>query len=142
MDFQNNTKVSVGLAYAAGTASRNGAIIDMAGFEGVMAIIVLATQASSAVGDFHWEQDTAAAGGTMADLTGTAMVTGADDDDEVWISDLYRPLERYVRGVMTKDASHSQAETVVYIQYGGHKGPITTGADESERHISPAEGTK
>jgi len=142
MDFMRNTKVSVCLAYASSTAARNGAILDMAGYEGVMAIITLATQGASAVGDFHWEQDTAVGGGTMADLLGTAMVIGADDDDEVWISDLYRPQERYVRGVITKDASHAQAASVTYIQYGGHKGPITTGADESERTISPAEGTK
>jgi hypothetical protein len=143
MNLSKNIKVTQGLAYASGTSSRDGAELDMEGWDGVLAVICLHTMAAGAVGDFHWEQDTATGMAGAADLEGTAMAIGEDDDDEVWISDLYRPRERFVRGVITKDASHAQAENVVYIQYRGRKLPVSSaGADAFELHVSPAEGTK
>jgi len=81
--------------------------------------------------------------GSAADLTGTAIATADDDDDEIFVSDLYRPLERFVRIVVTKDASNAAAESAIYIQYKGKKLPVEDmGADEYELHVSPAEGTK
>lgn len=143
MNLSKDIKVTTCLDYASGTASRNGATLDMSGWDGVVAIIKHATIAGSAVGDFHWEQGAASNLSDAADLTGTAIAVADDDDDEVWVSDLYRPLERYVRGVITKDASHAQAETVIYIQYRGSKLPVSNaGADAFELHVSPAEGTK
>jgi len=131
------------LAYASGTASRNGATLDMQGYDGVLCIVTHATIAASAVGDVHWEQDSASGMGTAADLAGTAIAVADDDDDEVWVLDLYRPLERYVRAVVTKDASNAQAESLVYVQYRGRKAPVSNaGADEYELHVSPSEGTK
>ena len=143
MNLSKNIKVTACLVYASGTASRNGAILDMSGWDGVIALVQHGTIAGSAVGDVHWEQDTASGGGTMADLAGTAIAVADDDDDEVWVMDLYRPLERYVRAVVTKDGSHAQAETVTYIQYSGTKLPVEdAGADEYEIFASPSEGTK
>lgn len=143
MNLSRNVKFTTCLDYASGTAVREGAILDMAGWDGVIAIVKHATIAASAVGDVHWEQDTASAMGTAADLAGTAIVVAADDDDELWITDLYKPLERYVRLVVTKDTSNAQAESVIYCQYRGSKNPVTdAGADAFELHVSPAEGTK
>ena len=143
MNLGKNIKATVCLAYASGTAVREGAILDMAGWDGVIGVAHMATIAASAVGDIHWEQDTDSAGGTMTDLAGTAIATAADDDDEVFVSELYKPRERYVRMVVTKDTSNAAAESVMYYQYRGSKFPVTDmGADEYELHVSPAEGTK
>ena len=143
MNLSRHIKITDALDYASGTASRNGAILDMSGWDGVIAIVKCATIAASAVGDVHWEQDTAVGGGTMTDLAGTAMAIVAGDSDENFVGDLYRPRERYVRAVITKDASNAQAETVIYIQYSGAKLPVSSaGADNYELNISPAEGTK
>jgi hypothetical protein len=143
LNLSKNIKVTQCLAYASGTAVREGAILDMSGWDGVIAVVCHATIAASAVGDVHWEQDSAAGGGTMADLAGTAIAVAADDDDQTWVMDLYKPTERYVRAVVTKDASNAQAESVTYIQYRGSKLPVAdAGADEYELHVSPAEGTK
>jgi hypothetical protein len=143
MNLSKNIKVTTCLDYASGTASRNGAALDMEGWDGVLAIIKHATIAVSAVGDFHWEQGAQSNLSDAADLLGTAMAVAADDDNEVWVADLYRPRERYVRGVITKNGSNAQAETVIYIQYKGSKCPVSNaGADKYELHVSPAEGTK
>jgi len=143
MNLSKHVKITSALDYASGTATRNGAELDMSGWDGVLAIVKHATIATSAVGDIHWEQDIATGMASAADLTGTAIAIADDDDDQVFVSDLYRPLERYVRVVVTKDASNAQAESAIYIQYTGHKLPVSNmGADEYELHVSPAEGTK
>ena len=143
MNLSRHIKVTVGLAYASGTATRNGAELDMSGWDGVLMIMTTATVAAGAVGDLHAEQDTATGMGSAADLAGTAQAVGEDNDDEIYVLDLYRPLERFVRGVVTKDGSNAQAESLIYIQYTGRKLPVTDmGADNYELHVSPAEGTK
>jgi len=141
MNLSKHIKLTKCLAYASGTAARDGATLDMAGWDGVLAIVINATIASSAVGDFHWEQG--ATDPPTTDLAGTAIAIVAGDSDKVVVSDLYRPQKRYVRGVITKDASHAQAESVIYLQYRGRKVPVTNmGADSYELQVSPAEGTK
>lgn len=145
MSLLNDLKVTTALDYASGTATRNGATLDMADWDGVIAIVKHAVIAAGAVGDIHWEQDTASGMGTAADLAGTAIAVADDDDDQIFVSDLYRPQERYVRVVVTKDAANAQAESAIYIQYKGRKAPITNTVAsevEAETHISPAEGTK
>lgn len=143
MNLSKHIKMTKCLAYASGTASRDGAELDMVGWDGVLAIVINATIGSSASGDFHWEQDVVTGMGGAADLTGTKIAIVDGDSDKVVISDLYRPRERFVRGVITKDGSHAQAESVIYLQYRGRKLPVANmGADSYELHVSPAEGTK
>ena len=140
-----NVKITRCLAYVSGTAVREGAILDMAGYDGVLAIMTCATIASSAVGDMHWEQDSDSAMGGAADLEGSAIATAADDDDQIFASCLHKPMERYVRCVVTKNASNAAAESVLYIQYNGRKAPsVNTVADlvTAELLVSPDEGTK
>ena len=145
MGLLNNSKITECLAYASGTAVRSGATLDMLGYDGVLIIMKTATIAASAVGDLHAETstDSGFSGGT--DLIGTAIVTANDDDDQLFVLDIYKPLERYIRGVVTKDTSNAMAETVNYIQYNIRKGPVDNEVDDtitSEFHVSPARGTK
>lgn len=138
-----NCKFSSALDYVDGNADRNGAIIDMAGYDGVLAIIKLAAIAGGAVTNCHWEQDDDVAGGGMDDLAGTGMTIAADDDNQIFINDLYRPQKRYVRIVMDKDAANNCAESVIYIRYGAAQKPVVqTVADAVtyERNVSPDEG--
>jgi len=82
--------------------------------------------------------------GGAADLLGTAMAVADDDDDQLFIIDLYEPTERYVRLVVDKDASNTTVETATYIQYGARNRPTTPTVTDKvtyERHESPAEGT-
>lgn len=145
MNLSTQSKLTMALDYASGTASRNGATLDMAGYESVLGIVTFATIASSAVGDAHWEQGDESNLSDAADLAGTAIVTADDDDNQRFLMDLVKPTKRYVRLVVTKDASNACAESANYLQYGAADLPIDNtdaGEVETELHVSPAEGTK
>ena len=144
MNASSGMKVSTALDYASGSADRNGAILDMKGFENVMVVCKLAAIAGGAATTIKMQQDTAVGGGTMADLEGSGQSIAADDDNQIFIIDLIKPQERYVRVVMDKDGANACAESIVYIQYNPREKPVTqTVADEVtyERLISPDEGT-
>lgn len=132
------------LDYASGSADRTGAILDMLGFRGVLMVVKFAAIASSAVTSIKAQQDTDVNGGTMADLTGTGQTVADDDDNQIFIIDIYDPVKRYLRLFVDKDASHASGESAYYIQYGAQARPTTvTVADlvTYERHRSPSEGT-
>lgn len=144
MNLGKNVKITKGLPYVSGTADRNGATLDMSGYDGLMLIWTFAAIASGAVTSVKVQQDSASGMGTAADLEGTGITVAADDDDQIFIQDIYKPLERYVRGVVDKDAANAAAEILTYIQYQGQKAPeVNTVADlvTYELHVSPAEGT-
>lgn len=143
-------KVTTGLNVLAASASadRNGTIIDMAGFEGVLMIFKFADVGAAAVTSIKAQQDTSSTFATdPQDLEGTGQSIAADDDDQIFIIDLVKPKERYVRGVVDKDAGgggHETNECLIYVRYGAREEPVTqtvANAVTYERHVSPAEGT-
>lgn len=145
MDILKNIKVTSALDYASGTAARNGATLDMKGYEGVLMVVKCATIAAGAVGDIHAEQGADSGLSDAADLAGTAIPIAADDDNQIFIIDLCKPKERYVRVVVTKDGANAAAESAVYYQYGAKKYPIDNNVADLvtvETHIGPSEGTK
>ncbi len=144
MNLSKNVKITTALDYASGSADRTGAILDMSGYEGVLVIVKFAVIATGAVTKIKMQQDTAVAMGAAADLAGTGIDVADDDDNQVFAIDLYKPLERYVRLYVDKDATNATAESAVYIQYKNRKGAIDnniTDAVTTETHVSPAEGT-
>lgn len=145
MNLSKNVKISTAVtptAGAAGTSDINGSILDMQGFEGVLVIVRMGAITSGAVTSIKMQQDTDSAGGTMADLTGTAQTVGDTDDDETFYIDLYKPAERYVRLVVDRGTQNAVVASAEYIQYGAHLAPTTHGTGvNGETHVSPAEGT-
>jgi len=108
-------------------------------------IVKFATIAASAAGDIHAEQGAESDLSDAADLEGTKIAVADDDDNQIFIIDLCKPQERYVRVVVTKDGSNAMAEDAVYIQYGAKKYPIDNNVTDEvtvETHVSPDEGTK
>jgi hypothetical protein len=139
-----NALFTSALDYANGSADRNGATLDMAGYDGVMMVVKFAAIATSAVTTVKAQQDTASGMGTAADLAGTGISVADDDDNQMFIIDLYRPTERYVRVVIDKDASNNTAEMAFYIQYSGRTRPAVNNVTDLvtyELHVSPDEGT-
>lgn len=131
-------------AVAAGTTDQNSSILDMQGFEGVMFIASFGTLTATQVTSIKAQQDTDSAGGTMADLAGTAVGPLADaDSNKMLVLDVYRPEERYVRCVVDRGTANAVIDGIVAIQYNCHKAPITQGTtvSASEASQSPAEGT-
>ena len=129
---------------AAAAADREGAVLDMMNFRGVLVVVKFGAIAADAVTSIKLQQGAASNLSDAADLAGTKIDVAADDDDQIFLLDLYEPVERYVRVVVDKDATHTTQEMAVYLQYGARVRPTTpTVADEVtyERHVSPAEGT-
>lgn len=144
MNLSTSTVIRTALDHAEGSADRNGEVFDTKGFEGVMMVVKLGDIAGSAVTSIKAQQGAASNLSDAADLEGTGITVADDDDNQVFIIDLYRPRERYVRVVVDKDASHNTEEMAFYIGYGSRKEPtVMTLANEVtyEKHVSPAEGT-
>jgi hypothetical protein len=116
----------------------------MSGVEGVLMIVKFATIAASAVVTIKAQQGDESDLSDAADLEDTGISVAEDDDDQVFIIDLYRPLERYVRLYVDKDASNATAESAIYVQYGARSLPADNNVDDEvtcELHVSPDEGT-
>jgi hypothetical protein len=144
MNLSKNVQIRTALDHAEGNADRNGATFDMQGFEGVMMVVKFGDIATGAETNIHAESGTDSTPSDAADLTGTSITVEDDDDNQIFIIDLYRPRERYVRVVVDKDGSNNTEEMAFYIGYSSRKGPtVMTLADEVtyELHVSPAEGT-
>jgi hypothetical protein len=137
-------KVTTALDYASANADRDGAGLDMSGFEGVLMVVKFAAIAAGAVTSIKAQQsDDDGVADAYSDLLGSKIDVAADDDNQIFIIDLVKPRKRFVRLVVDKDAANVTAESALYIQYGAHKKPVVqTVADEVtyERHVSPDEG--
>ena len=146
MDLSSNVKVSTALDFLAAAAAvdRDGAGLDMAGFDGVLMVVKMADIAAGAVTTIKAQQsdDNGVADG-YSDLEGTGIAIADDDDNQVFIIDLVKPTKRWVRVVVDKDAANATNECALYLQYDARNLPVEQAvADEVtyERHISPAEG--
>ena len=137
-------KVTTALDYASGTADRTGTILDMKGFEGVLMIVKVAAVAAGGTNSIKAQSGAASNLSDAADLAGTAQAIADDDDNQIFIIDLVKPIERYVRLYVDKDTTNACAESAVYVQYGARSKPVVqtvTDAVTYEVHVSPAEGT-
>lgn len=125
----------------AGATDLNGAILDMAGFDGVLMEATFGAIVSGAATSVKVQQDTDSAMGAAADLAGTSQTVADTDDDKTFYIDLYRPKERYVR-LVVKRATQNATVSARYVQYRARTEKTTHAADISgEIHLSPAEGT-
>lgn len=145
MNLSNHVQIRTALDLAAAaSATRNGAEFDMQGFEGVLMIVKFGDIAAGAVTSIKAQQDSATGMAAAADLAGTGISVADDDDNQIFIIDLYRPRERFVRVVVAKDGANNTQEMAFYVGYTDRKLPAAlTLANEVtyELHVSPAEGT-
>ncbi len=144
MNLGKNIQIRTGLDHAESNSDRNGEVFDTQGFDGVMIVTKFGDIAAGAVTTFKAQQGEQTDLSDGADLAGTGISVAADDDNQVFVIDIYRPLERFIRGVLDKDGVNNTEEMMLYIGYKARKLPTTMDlADEVtyELHASPAEGT-
>jgi hypothetical protein len=140
--LSQHIKISVGLAYGTGNADREGGVIDMAGWDGLLVIAQFGAVATGGVNSIKMQQGTNGTVTDAADLAATKVAVADDDDSKIKYIDIYQPRERYLRAVVDKDATNACAETVTYIQYRSRELPATHGTGVAgEAHLAPAEGT-
>jgi hypothetical protein len=143
-NLARNVKITRVLnAAAAGQTVQNGAVIDMANYEGVVFIAAFGTLASGAVTGLKAQQGLQSNLSDAADLAGTALAIADTADNKLLVLDVFRPAKRYVRAVVTRGTADAVIDGVVAIQYGTRVLPATQDSTVAgiETHVSPVEGT-
>ena len=131
-------------ATVAGTGDVNGTVLDMAGFDGVLFIAAVGMLTVNNVTTLKAQQDTVQGFGGGADLEGTEVAITDADDDQLIMLDVFRPVEQFVRCVVTRTTANAVVDSVIAIQYSVRDLATTQDATTvaaSEKHVSPAEGT-
>lgn len=126
MSLLKNTKITrVAAAAAAGVTDVNGAVLDMAGFTGVMFIALTGDVTDTCALALKAEQNTLNQAGGMAELVGSAAFTaGATNaDSKVLVLDVYAPRERYVRAVLERGTANAVVDGIIAIQYVARSAP-------------------
>lgn len=136
---QHELRLAVAAAGSAGTAV-NGAVCDMAGFDGVL---IFCTIATANAGNFlKAQQGEAADLSDAADLAGTKVV--ADANGSVVALDINRPAERYVRGVVIRAGANTATGDMFYVRYNGSAQAVLNQVANTLKTLqvsSPVEGT-
>ncbi len=143
-NLSTSVKIVSALDYADGNADRNGAGLDMSGYESVLMIVKFAAIAAGAVTSIKAQQsDDDGVADAYSDLAGTGVAVAADDDNQIFYLDIVRPQKRYVRLVIDKDAANNAAEEAIYLQYDARVRPVVNNVADKvtgELHVSPDEG--
>lgn len=129
-------------AVAAGTSDQDSSSVDMLDYEGVRFTVSFGTITGSAVTSIRAGQS--ANDSSWADLLGTDITVADDDDNQVAILDIWRPIDRYVRCTVKRATQNAVIDGVVAEQYGPRVLPPTNDSSTvvgQEIHTSPAEGT-
>ena len=144
-NFLPEHRISIAIAAGSRTAGQtaiNGAALDMQGYEGAVAIIEMGTLAATAVTSIKWQQSDTTTSADFSDLKGTGIDVADDDDDEIFVSELYKPTKRYVRIVVARATANAAVRAATYIQYKARSAPVTQGTDvTTELSVGPTEGT-
>lgn len=117
---------------AASNTDSNTAIIDMAGYTGVLFAAVVADSVATGVATLTVEQNTANQDAGMTALVGanavaTCVVTD-DINDKLLVVDVSRPRERFVQAVVKSATANIAFGHVFAILYKGRKAPVLQGA--------------
>lgn len=129
-------------AAAAATTDINTSSVDMAGYEGVRFTVLFGAIVAGAVTSIKAQQS--ADDSTFNDLAGSAITVADDDDNQAFVIDVWRPVDRYVRVVVDRGTQNATVDGVIAEQYGPRVLAPTNDATTvggQEVHASPAEGT-
>jgi len=126
-DIVNNHEFSVvSNAVAAGTSNVNSASVDTANCESVAFLITMGAITSGAVTSAAIEQSSDdGAADTFAALSGSSVTIADTDDNKVFVLEVERPRERYVRVTVDRGTQNAVIESIVAIKGGLRKLPAT-----------------
>ena len=126
-------KITYGLAAVsnASNTDSNTSILDMQGYDGILAVVTITDSAITGVATLNIQQSLTNADSGMATITGaTATATSAANDDLNGLNlivDVYKPQSRYVQANVVSATANIAFSVTQLIQYKGHKRPITQG---------------
>ncbi len=129
-------------AVAAGTSDIDSSSVTMETFEGVRFTVAFGTITSGAATTIKAAQSSDDS--NWNDLLGTAITIADDDDNQLAVLDIWRPVDRYVRITVTRATQNAVVDGIIAEQYGPRVLPTTddsTTVMAREIHASPDEGT-
>ena len=142
-NISNQIKTTrVSNAAAAGTTTINSSSVDMLNYEGVRFTVPFGAIVAGAATSVKANQS--ADDSTFNDLLGSSQTVADTDDNKVFIIDIWRPIDRYVRCTVLRATQNSTVDGIIAEQYGPRVLPPTNDATTvggQEIHTSPAEGT-
>lgn len=132
-----------GYTVAAGAADVNSDIIDTAGFDALRFIVGFGAITSGAATSIKVQQNTANSATGMADLAGSAQTVADTDDNKIFITEILKPQERYVRLTTLRATQNAVIDFALVELFRARTLPITEDSivGGSETHAAPAEGT-
>lgn len=137
--FSRNKLVKVADVAASATTAVNSAIVDTAGYEGVVFFCSFST--ANATNTIKVQTSATNATDDMADVAGTSVTSGTSDEDVA--VEVCKPPQRYARLVVSRGAA-TTVENIYCILYGAGNqiaNNSLTGTQVTEVHGSPALGT-
>lgn len=135
-----NVVASIEALKAGDNEALTGAGVDMLGYDGVL-FLAGALEGEALNFSIKAQQAAVAAFTNAADLAGTALAFSTTTTLKGLAAlDIYRPVERYVRAVVTvPNAAAATPTFCVALRYNAKTVPVSNSV--AELHVSPAEGT-
>ena len=111
---------------ASGGTDPASAYVDMQGFDGVMFTGYLGTAGSTDVSTLAaWGSSSTSSTGTA--ITGATMTSSAGESDKLFVLDIFRPRERFIKTHLTNSAAIEYGGTIAQ-QYGPFVKPTVSPA--------------
>lgn len=139
--FQNVVTTTEG---AAGTTDIEGDVVDMAGFDAVTFKVTLGAITAGAVTAIKLQEGDADDLSDAADLEATSITIADDDDTQIILIELNKPLKRYCRIYIDRATQNAVVENATAIKFRAKERPVThstTTILAAEIHNSPVAGT-
>lgn len=137
--------IRVSAAVAAGTTDIECTGVDMAGYDAVRFVALFGALTASHATRLRAQQSSDdGSADAYADIAGSATeLLGDDDDDDMLITDLIRPAERYVRPVIDRATQNAVVDGVIAELYRARDIPVTQDATviEAVKLAHPIAGT-
>ncbi|GAI70511.1 unnamed protein product [marine sediment metagenome] len=131
-------------AVAAGQTVQPTSIIDMKEFDGIVFLALFGSITTGALTSMKAQQGKEDDMSDAADLEGSEIDIADDKGDQALILDIFRPQERYLKAIISRDTQDAIIDGVIAIQYGADYMPtvhdVATIAG-TKFLLSPAEGT-
>ena len=127
----------------AGTTDVTSGIVDTLGFYGVRFIYAMGTITTGAVTSFKVQQGDIAAMSDAADLAGSNVVIADTMSNKLAISEIYRPMNRYVRALLDRGTQNAVVNALIVELFEPQFRPVTQDASVGilEFWNGPDEGT-
>ena len=112
-------------AIAAGSSTYTSGIIDMQGFQSIVAELLLGTLTTGqTAGVFKVQMGNAANGSDMADLAGASITVADSDASKLEVMEVVKPTNlRYLQFVFTRNAQAAAVQALLATQYHSRKPP-------------------